>query len=284
MAYTTLKGLFTGICDAIRTKKGTTGLINHQDIPNEILNLPSIDVSGVTATAADVLSPKVIVDANGEEITGTMPTVTQATPSISVSSAGKITASSTQSGGYVASGTKSATKQLTTKAATTWTPTTSNQTISSGTYLTGTQTIKGDSNLKAANIKSGTSIFGVTGTYKSSLYTQKVSPYYVYTDALAIRRSDLTYGDRGFAYVSIGGILSSSSWNQYLLNGWGKNGETATFITTTMPTTVSTGGYFYETTSYNVNGVDCYLIHFSNYNQYSFNSSVNYLIELSWIV
>lgn len=93
-----------------------------------------------------------------------MPTATQATPSIEVSSSGLITASATQSAGYVASGTQSATKQLTTKAAATITPGTSNQTIASGTYLTGTQTIKGDSNLKAANIKSGTTIFGVPGS------------------------------------------------------------------------------------------------------------------------
>ena len=52
-----------------------------------------------------------------------------------------------------------------TKGATTYTPTTSNQTIASGTYLTGTQTISGDANLVAGNIKSGTTIFGVTGTY-----------------------------------------------------------------------------------------------------------------------
>ena len=51
-----------------------------------------------------------------------------------------------------------------TKAATTYTPTTTNQTISAGTYLTGAQTIKGDSNLVASNIKSGVSIFGVNGT------------------------------------------------------------------------------------------------------------------------
>ena len=36
MAYTNLSDLFTGICDAIRAKKGTTGTINHQDIPGEI--------------------------------------------------------------------------------------------------------------------------------------------------------------------------------------------------------------------------------------------------------
>lgn len=45
------------------------------------------------------------------------------------------------------------------------TPSTSNQTISSGKYLSGTQTIKGDSNLVASNIKSGVSIFGVNGNY-----------------------------------------------------------------------------------------------------------------------
>lgn len=52
------------------------------------------------------------------------------------------------------------------KAAQTYTPSTSNQTISSGRWLTGTQTIKGDANLVAGNIKKGVSIFGVTGTYE----------------------------------------------------------------------------------------------------------------------
>jgi hypothetical protein len=98
-----------------------------------------------------------------------MPTATQATPSISVSTGGLITASAEQTAGYVSTGTKSATKQLTTKAATTYTPTTSNQTIATGTYLTGTQTIKGDSNLVASNIKSGVSIFGVAGTLTTGI-------------------------------------------------------------------------------------------------------------------
>lgn len=104
-------------------------------------------------------------------------------PTISVNSSGLITASvsGTQSvtptvtAGYVSSGTAgtitvsgSATKQLTTKSATTYTPSTSNQTIASGTYLIGTQTIKGDANLVADNIKSGVSIFGVAGSYEGS--------------------------------------------------------------------------------------------------------------------
>ena len=45
-------------------------------------------------------------------------------------------------------------------------PTTSNQTIALGQYLSGIQTIKGDTNLLAANIKSGISIFGISGTQK----------------------------------------------------------------------------------------------------------------------
>lgn len=54
------------------------------------------------------------------------------------------------------------------KAATSYTPGTTNKTIAANTYLTGIQTILGDSNLIAANIKSGVSIFGVTGSYSGS--------------------------------------------------------------------------------------------------------------------
>ena len=61
---------------------------------------------------------------------------------------------------YVGSG-------VTKKSAATYTPGTSDQNIASGQYLSGTQTIKGDANLVAGNIKSGVSIFGVTGTYAS---------------------------------------------------------------------------------------------------------------------
>lgn len=57
-----------------------------------------------------------------------------------------------------------------TQGSKTWTPGTSNQYISSGTYCSGQQTIKGDSNLTAANIKSGVNIFGVNGTLTSRVY------------------------------------------------------------------------------------------------------------------
>ena len=43
-------------------------------------------------------------------------------------------------------------------------PGTASQTIDAGQYLSGDQTIEGDANLLAANIRQGVSIFGVTGT------------------------------------------------------------------------------------------------------------------------
>ena len=106
-----------------------------------------------------------------------MPTAAQATPTISVSASGLITAIATQEEGYVEAGTKAATKQLTTQAAQTITPGTSNKTIASGRYLTGTQTIKGDSNLVAGNIKKGVSIFGVSGNYEGATVQTKTGAF-----------------------------------------------------------------------------------------------------------
>lgn len=81
------------------------------------------------------------------------------------------------SAGYVASGTAanssvSLTATVTTKAAATFTPGTSNQTIAAGTYLTGAQTITGDADLVASNIKNGVTIFGVAGSLTSASVSQ----------------------------------------------------------------------------------------------------------------
>lgn len=120
-------------------------------------------------------------------------TTITANPTISVNSSGLITATTsasqnitpTVSAGYVSSGTAgtvsvsgSKTQQLTTKGATTYTPSTTAQTIASGTYLTGTQTISGDSNLVAENIKKDVTIFGITGTAETEpdLVAKTVTP------------------------------------------------------------------------------------------------------------
>ena len=83
------------------------------------------DTSQVTATANTVRSGYKFVNSSGQLITGTIPS----------------------------------------KGAQTYTPKTVSQTIAKGQYLSGNQTIQGDENLKASNIKSGVSIFGVSGSY-----------------------------------------------------------------------------------------------------------------------
>ena len=60
------------------------------------------------------------------------------------------------------------------QAAQTITPSTTDQTISFGKYLSGTQTIKGDANLLAENIKEGVELFGIIGTYTGG---DTVNPY-----------------------------------------------------------------------------------------------------------
>lgn len=117
--------------------------------------------STATVAAGTVTAPSTI--------TGSSASVSTGTNTLTLSKTVSVTPSVTTAG-YVTSGTAgnsnvSLSASVTTKAAATITPTTTNQTIASGTYLTGTQTISGDANLVAGNIKSGTKIFGVTGSY-----------------------------------------------------------------------------------------------------------------------
>ena len=160
------------------------------------------------AGAGDILSGKEAIDENGNIVTGTIATktssnliasgetvtvpagyypdsasksvatATQAIPTVSVDSSGLITASATQTAGYVVAGTKSGTKQLTTEAAKIVTPSTSDQTaVASGRYTTGTVIVMGDGSLVPENIKSGESIFGVSGTYKGPNLQSKSVTY-----------------------------------------------------------------------------------------------------------
>lgn len=113
-------------------RSGKTAYVNGEKVTG---NVPVKSSSDLTVSGAKVTAPAGIYDS---AVSKSVETATQATPSISVDDDGKITASAEQEAGYVAAGTKSATKQLTTQGAKTITPSTSEQTaVAAGVYTTG---------------------------------------------------------------------------------------------------------------------------------------------------
>lgn len=105
---------------------------------------------------------------------------------------------------------------VTKKSAATYTPGTSNQTIAANQYLNGAQTIKGDANLVAGNIKSGVSIFGVAGTYAGSSSggssgNNNVEAYHVTSTSPSVNFKTSSGTIKIWGY---GTMTSQSSWGQ----------------------------------------------------------------------
>jgi hypothetical protein len=138
-------------------------------------------------TSEQVITPDSTYDGLSKVTVGAVATATQATPSISISTRGLITASATQSEGYVSAGTKSATNQMTTQNGKDIYPGTTRQlAVAAWRYTIGNIYVNGDSNLTAGNIKKGVSIFGVAGSYegtpssndnKVKVFSGTVAPY-----------------------------------------------------------------------------------------------------------
>lgn len=143
---------------------------SNSGYPGEMAKFPyKVMMTGLAsdfgnATAANVLSGKTFTSVSGVKLSGTVPS----------------------------------------KAAQSYRPTTFAQTIASGQYLSGTQTIQGDANLKAANIKKGVSIFGVTGTYEGGFPSVSVtvvnnSSYQIELRNIATLKSGSSYNN----YVNV---------------------------------------------------------------------------------
>ena len=229
LLYDTPKKLLKAICDAIRSKDGTTADINHQNIPERISSIKvGDDTSSGTAKASDILKGE-IAWVDGEEITGTIEsktsndlTINNATVSVpaghyasaasatipdvgsSVWSWGYPNSNGTlavlhsfQSDGYYDGSDYRGEYQLNVQEGKTITPSTSSQiAVDEGLYTTGIVEVAGDENLISGNIKSGVSIFGVSGTYvgggalTASIYTGSDVP-------------DSSIGSDGDIYVEV---------------------------------------------------------------------------------
>jgi len=118
--------------------------------------------SATTPTTSLSITPTFGVSTTTGIVTVTGTTSQSVTPTVS---AGYVTTGTSGTvSSAIATGSSANQYQLPTQAAQTITPGTTDKTIAAGKWLTGVQTIKGDANLVAGNIKQGTSIFGVSGT------------------------------------------------------------------------------------------------------------------------
>jgi hypothetical protein len=89
------------------------------------------------------------------------------------------------------------------KSSQTFTPGTTNQTIASGQYLSGTQTIAGDADLVAENIKSGVNIFNVVGNLvQGKKFASGTLDLFVNGAYTAINESGNSIGWANWAQVS----------------------------------------------------------------------------------
>lgn len=138
---------------------------------------------------------------NAPEYTGYTPVVVNV-PQLDTSDA-TATSSDILSGKTAYVNGSKVTGNVASKTTQTYTPGTTDQTIASGQYLSGAQTIKGDADLVAGNIKENVNIFGVTGTLK---------PLSTTSDATATS-SDILSGKT--AYVNSTKVTGSLTFQTY---------------------------------------------------------------------
>lgn len=174
------KGGSSGNATASDLLSGKTATVSTGDITGTMSNNGTVNItpsttnqtiaqgyhsgSGVVYGDADLISANIKSGANIFGVAGNSNVVD--------TSAGTAVAGDILSGKIAFVDGAQITGTIASKTAQTYTPSTSTQTIASGQYLSGTQTISGDANLVAGNIKSGVNIFGIAGTFNPQ-YTAK---------------------------------------------------------------------------------------------------------------
>jgi hypothetical protein len=218
-----LDGAMTATADAIRGKTGKTADIPWNEstgFASEIASIttetePNLQAKTATpSTSAQTIKPDSGYDGLSQVTVNAMPTATQATPSIAVTTGGLITASTTQTAGYVAAGTKSATKQLTTQAAKTVTPSTSNQTaVASGVFTTGA--------VKVAAIPS-TYKRVATGTFTANSTSSNLKTYPVTVSGLGLTPSRVS--------LWLSTVDHVNAFNEVICVDWDGTNVKATYV------------------------------------------------------
>lgn len=202
--------------------------------------IPSKASADITVTANTV---KVPAGYYSTANTKTVAETTVATPAISVSSDGLITASSAQTAGYVAAKTTTATKQLTTQSAKTITPSSSAQVaVSAGKYTTGditvsavpteTKTITANGTYSPSNGKYFSSVEVTVSSDAVALQEKTITP----TESTQVVDPDNGYG--GFSSVTVNGIPST-----YVGSGVATKGATTIIPSASQQTAVSANTY-----------------------------------------
>lgn len=170
----TKKGL---IVDALNSV-GIAALIadTHVQLASKITSTKKTGVS-ITPGTANQAIPKGIYDTGGGNVLGDPDLISAnikaginifgvaGNSNVVDTSGGDATAAQILSGKKAYVDGALVTGTIPSKGAATITPGTANQTIAAGQYLSGIQTIAGDTDLVAGNIKSGINIFNVLGAY-----------------------------------------------------------------------------------------------------------------------
>lgn len=215
------------------------------------------DLDVITAGAGDVLAGKVIVDKDGEPLTGTLAlsgnasdaqvlsgqTYYNSDPKTkrtgtmpnrgAVSQALGINGTYTIPAGYH-NGSGKVTQSIATMAGQTITPGTSQQTVSSsGKYMTGNVVVNAVSNLTAANIKKGAVVGGVTGTFQG--YVPTATDLYLRGNNIAgftavnatFESGQITLQGSAMSSVLLTASFNLTGYNYLNIEGYTTNSATA---------------------------------------------------------